>query len=354
MNADATTIADGNAGGDVPDVATGGATGLTTPPRARRQYGVVIGLVALLVAFSIAHPDTFLTWDNTVSILSESAILAILAVGLTVPLAAGDFDLSIAAVASLAGMLTAVLVSDDGWSIGPIIIVCLGVGLAVGLINGVLVAYVKINAFVATLAMMSVLEGVSIGIAGETYRGALPSNLTDIGRSEFLGLPVVVYFALVLGLVLWYVMRATQFGRYVYSTGSSEIASRVAGVNTSSVRLRAFCISGVLAALAGAVLVARSGSAYPEGAQGLLLPAYAAAFVGSSVLSDGRFHIGGTLVGVILLQAGQDGLIMSNFPQWLTDVFNGAVLALAVGLSRVPPGTLMRLFGPTLKRIRSS
>jgi ribose/xylose/arabinose/galactoside ABC-type transport system permease subunit len=110
------------------------------------------------------------------------------------------------------------------------------------------------------------------------------------------------------------------------------------------VRLRAFVISGTFAALAGALLAARAGSAYPDGAGGLLLPAYAAAFVGSSVLSDGRFHVWGTVIGVLLLQAGQVGLIMSNFPQWLTDVFNGAVLAAAVGLSRVPPGTFSRIW----------
>jgi ribose transport system permease protein len=352
MTAELSTIPEAQVGTDVPDEATGSAGGLGAPPRARRQYGVVIGLVALLVAFSVAHPDTFLTWSNTTSILSESAILAILAVGLTVPLAAGDFDLSIAAVASLAGMLTAVLVSDDGWGVVPTIAACLAAGLLVGVINGLLVAYVKINAFVATLAMMSVLEGLSIGIAGETYRGALPSSLTNVGRTELLGLPIVVYLAGVIALVLWFIMRATQFGRYVYSTGSSEIASRVAGVDTSRVRLGAFCISGLLAALAGTMMVARSGSAYPEGAEGLLLPAYAAAFVGSSVLSDNRFHIGGTIVGVILLQAGQDGLIMSNYPQWLTDVFNGAVLALAVGLSRVPPGIFKSLVRSTATRWR--
>jgi ribose transport system permease protein len=354
MTSDVTIIPEGGVGADVPDSATGNAGSLGAPPRARRQYGVVIGLVALLVAFSIAHPETFLTWSNATSILSESAILAILAVGLTVPLAAGDFDLSIAAVASLSGMLTAVLVSDDGWAIVPTLAACLATGLLVGVINGTLVAYVKINAFVATLAMMSVLEGLSIGIAGETYRGALPSSLTSIGRTELLGLPIVVYLAGVIALILWFVLRATQFGRYVYSTGSSEIASRVAGVDTSRVRLRAFCISGVLAALAGTMMVARSGSAYPEGAEGLLLPAYAAAFVGSSVLSDNRFHIGGTIVGVILLQAGQDGLIMSNFPQWLTDVFNGAVLAFAVGLSRVPPGLFKSLVRSTATRLKGA
>jgi ribose transport system permease protein len=336
------TVTAGRQGG-APDAQGTTAHPIAAPPPAGRHYGVVVGLFLLLVIFSIAHPHSFLTWDNAVSILSAGAIVTIMAIGLTVPLAAGDFDLSIAALASLTGMVTAVLVADHGWSVPLTLAVVVGVGVLVGVINGLLVAYVRINAFVATLATMSVLQGLALGVSGDRYRGVLPTRLTDIGQTEIFGIPIVVYIAIVLAIILWALLRSTQFGRYAYATGSSEVASRVAGVDTRSVRLRAFVISGTFAALAGALLAARAGSAYPDGAGGLLLPAYAAAFVGSSVLSDGRFHIWGTAIGVLLLQAGQVGLIMSNFPQWLTDVFNGAVLAAAVGLSRIPPGTFARI-----------
>lgn len=319
------------------------------PPKQRRQYGVVIGLIAMLAYFSITE-SSFLTWDNTVSILSSGAILAIVAIGLTAPLAAGDFDLSIAATASLSGMLMAVLVTESGWGVPMGFVAILLLGVVIGVLNGLAVAYVKINAFVATLAMMSVLTGVSLGIAGERYRGLLPESLTDIGQSKIAGIPLVVFIAAALALVLWQVLRATQFGRYLYATGSNEAASAIAGVNTRRVRLAAFVISAVLASVAGALLVARAGSAYPEGAAGLLLPAYAAAFVGASVLSDGRFHVAGTVVGVLLLQAGQTGLIQSEVPAWLTDVFNGVVLALAVGLTRVSFAGIFRKAKAALNR----
>jgi ribose transport system permease protein len=317
-----------------------GVDRVTEPPPRQRQYGVVIGLVLMIVLFSALNPDAFLTTDNLISILSAGAILTILAVGLTAPLAAGDFDLSIAAVASLAGMVVATLVVDKSWAVPAALLVAVLIGVGVGVINGLMVAYVRINAFVATLAMMSVLTGLSLGVAGERYRGLLPTGLTDIGQTKVIGIPIVVFMAAVVAVVLWGVLRSTQFGRYVYATGSNEMASSIAGVNTRRIRLSAFVISGGLAAVAGALLVARAGSAYPDGAGGLLLPAYAAAFVGASVLSDGRFHVGGTVVGVLLLQAGQTGLIQSDVAPWLTDVFNGAVLALAVALTRVSLGGL--------------
>ena len=318
-----------------PDPAIASAEARAERPKTSRQYGVVIGLLAMLVYFSISEPSSFLTWDNWVSILSSGAILAIMAVGLTAPLAAGDFDLSIAATASLAGMVMAVLVSESGWSVPAGLIAVVLMGMFIGVLNGIAVAYIKINAFVATLAMMSILTGVSLGVAGERYRGLLPEAFTDIGQTKYFGVPIVVYIAAVVALILWQVLRSTQFGRYLYATGSNEAAAAIAGVNTGRIRLAAFVISAGLSALAGALLVARSGTAYPEGTAGLLLPAYAAAFVGASVLSDGRFHVAGTVVGVLLLQAGQTGLIQSEVPPWLTDVFNGVVLALAVGLTRV-------------------
>jgi ribose transport system permease protein len=320
------------------------------PPRQSRQYGVVVGLILMLAYFSISEPSSFLTWDNAVSILSAGAILAIVAIGLTAPLAAGDFDLSIAATASLAGMLMAVLVTESGWGVPMGFLAVLALGIVIGVINGLAVAYVKINAFVATLAMMSVLTGVSLGVAGERYRGLLPEGLTDIGQAKIAGIPLVVFIAAAIALVLWQVLRTTQFGRYLYATGSNEAASAIAGVNTRRIRLAAFVISAVLASIAGALLVARAGSAYPEGAAGLLLPAYAAAFVGASVLSDGRFHVAGTVVGVLLLQAGQTGLIQSEVPAWLTDVFNGVVLALAVGLTRVSFSGIYRKAKAALNR----
>lgn len=310
-------------------------TGAKEPPAPPRQYGVVVGLILMIAFFSITNPDSYLTWDNTVSILSAGAILTIMAVGLTAPLAAGDFDLSIAAVASLSGMVVAVLTVDQSWGVPAALLAAVLVGVLVGVLNGLMVAYLKINAFVATLATMSVVTGLALGVAGERYRGLLPEELTNVGQAKIAGVPIVVLYAAIVALVVWQVLRSTQFGRYVYATGSNEAATAIAGVNTRRVRLAAFVISGALAALAGALLVSRAGSAYPDGAGGLLLPAYAAAFVGASVLSDGRFHIGGTVVGVLLLQAGQTGLIMSDVAPWLTDVFNGVVLALAVALTRV-------------------
>jgi ribose transport system permease protein len=332
----------GEAAAANPDPALGGADARPAAPGGGRQYGVVVGLIAMLVYFGVTEPSSFLTWDNTVSILSSGAILAIIAVGLTAPLAGGDFDLSIAATASLAGMLMASLVTESGWGVPTGLILVVAMGMFIGVLNGIAVAYVKINAFVATLAMMSILTGVSLGVGNERYIGLLPESFTDIGQTKLFGIPIVVFIAAVVALVFWQILRSTQFGRYLYATGSNEGAAAIAGVNTGRIRLAAFVISGGLAALAGALLVARSGSAYPEGAAGLLLPAYAACFVGASVLSDGRFHVAGTVVGVLLLQAGQTGLIQSEVAPWLTDVFNGVVLALAVGLTRVSLGSLFR------------
>jgi len=300
-----------------------------------RQWSFPLLFLVVILIFSIARPDTFPTWNNLRAILDQASPLIVMTAGLTGVLLLSEFDLSISAVPGAAAAAAVTLMAYRGAPAGAAIVVGLAVGLGVGLINGLAVAVLRIPAFIATLAVGSLATGLELAIAKSTVFQGLSPAYVGIGRNDVAGIPVSVIIALAVATVVGLVLRFTVYGRQSAAIGDNATAAHIAGVPTMRVRIIAFTICGLGAALAGIILSARAASYYPGSGPGLLLSAYAAAFLGLSLGRGWRFNVLGSCLGVLFLGTLSTGLTMLNQPTWLTYVVQGTVLLLAVlALSR--------------------
>jgi ribose transport system permease protein len=298
------------------------------------RFGALLVLVALIVFFSLLLPATFPTYENLTTILTTQDVLAILAIGLLVPLAAGEFDLSIGFVLGFTGMEVAVLTAVLHWHPVPAIVLTLATAIVVGLINGLLVVRVGINAFIATLGVGTILSGLTIWMSNGTvvYQG-IPDLLLAIGRTQLLLLPLPVFYMIIVIIVFSYILGHTPFGRYIYAVGGGREVARLAGINTDLLTILAFTLSGFMAGIAGVLETATVGAAHPDVGPQFLLPAFAAAFLGATTIQPGRFNVLGTVVALFLLAVGIAGFQQLGAPFWVSPVFNGTALLIAVGLA---------------------
>jgi ribose transport system permease protein len=302
-----------------------------------RSYGTFLGLVLMLVTFSLLRPDAFLSFNNLRNILEQAAILGIVATTMTIVMVVGDFDLSVGALASLCGVVAAdLMIREVG--LGPSIAVALGVGALAGLLNGVLVAYAGLSAFVATLATMTAYRGLSLWYTdGATLFSGLPEGFRTIGQGMTGPVPNSVLILAAVVISAWFVLEQTTFGRRLYAVGGNAEASYLAGLNVRRLRLLAFICSGVGAALAGIVLTSRLFSAHPTAGEPFMLNSIAAVFLGMTMFREGEAHVPGTLTGVLLLGVMSNGLNMLHVNSYIQSVLTGSIIVLAVlvsGLAR--------------------
>lgn len=310
--------------------------GLRVPGRAfLGRYALVFVLAALIVVFSLLRPDTFFTTGNFQSILTTEAVLVILALGVILPLAAGEFDLSVAAVLGFTAGLLAHLTTDLGWSVVPALGLTLVAALAIGAVNGLFVVRFGVNSFITTLGIGTVVGGLALAIFGAETIGGIPTSFTNPFREELFGLQVPVYLALVLALVIWFFLEHTPGGRHLFFTGEGREAARLAGVRVNRIRFGALVASAGFAWLAGVVLAAQTGAAQASYGNPFLLPAFAAGFLGATTIKIGRQNAWGTVVAVYLLAVGTTGLQLLGAADWVDDVFNGSALVLGVALARL-------------------
>lgn len=285
------------------------------------------------MVFGLVVPDTFLTTTNAKLVLSNTAVTGIVALGLVLPLAAGVYDLSIGGTLGIAGILCAYLQAESGWSVGTSVVAAILAGTLIGVVNALLVVRFHIDSFIATLGMGSVLGGGVLWISeGQQIVGLGPS-FQRLGRAELFGVPYPVYYLLLLTLVLWYLLEHMPAGRYIHATGGNKESARLAGVRTDRYVAATLVACATIAAVAGVVATARIGVGSIDIGPKYVLPAFAAAFFGATQFKGGRFNVWGAWAAVIVLGAGVAGLELVQAGFWATDVFNGAVLVVAVGLS---------------------
>ena len=300
------------------------------------RYATLIALLAMCVVFSIHSPRSFFTLDNFLNILNQSSLTALIAGGLTVTLIVGEFDLSIGYAASLAGVLVAGLMSHQGLSIALAVLATIGVGAGIGAVNGVLVAKARINSVVATLGIGTVLVGVSYTYTnGQPIAAGMPLSFLNFAVTKFLHVPKPVLVAAGVLALLWVIINLTDLGQRLQAVGGNAEAARLAGIAVDRVKVFAFVISGACAALTGVLLSSLIGSGTIAAADSYLLAAFAAVFLGSTTLRDGEFHIVGTVVGVIFINTGINGLSIFGVPTSYQNIFTGGILVVAVGLSTV-------------------
>jgi len=300
-------------------------------------YGLLVLAVALFVVFSLILPGTFPTLTNITSILSNQAIPAMLALGAMIPIVTGKFDLSMGYGLGLAHVMTMQLVVNGGW---PWPLACLtviaGAGL-VGAVNGALVEFAQIDSFIATLGTGSVLYAVTGWVTGGARivpgPTGLPPSFTDLYDSKFLGLPVAATYVVVVTVLLWVLLERLPFGRYLYVIGSNTRAANLVGIPTRRYVILAFVGSAAVTGVAGVLLAAQQQIGNPSVGLDYLLPAFVGALLGSTAIRPGRANAIGTLVAVTILAIGLSGIGQLGAQFWVTPLFNGVTLVVAVGLA---------------------
>ncbi|RHW42889.1 ABC transporter permease [Neobacillus notoginsengisoli] len=299
------------------------------------SYGTIIAGVAIIVIFSILSPGSFATIDNLINITRQISFLVIIGVGATLVMAVKEFDLSIGAMASLGGVIAAKMAAS-----GLPLVLCLLVpviaGFVIGFMNGAIVTKFKVLSFVTTLAMGTILGGFTFWFTGgSTIFENIPDSFKFIGQTNVGGIPMlsIIMFAIV--LVFWYIMSQMSFGRRIYAVGGNEKASMISGINIKGFKNIAFALCGMLAALTGALLASRLGSAHPTGGNGFFLNAYAAVFLGMTIVKNGVPNILGTLFGAAIIGIMANGLTILEIPTFLQDVITGMIIIAALIIQKL-------------------
>ncbi len=308
-----------------------------------RQMGTLIGLLLIVGFFAFRLPDTFLTAGNLINISQQISMLAVVAFTMTIVMVMTDFDLSVGSMASLAGIVAAVLFAQ-GQPIWIGIAAALGVGILGGVINGLLVAAVGILPFVATLGTLTVFSGLAFYISdGSTIFGRdIPKPFSDFARGgvpldaiglEALKLPYLSLLAVAVLAIVWVILEHTTFGRRLYAIGGNIEAAHLAGIRVQRLRLSAFALTGFGAAIAGLMYASRVASANPTQGAGLMLDAIAAVFLGMTMGREGEPRVLATLVGVLILGILDNGLTQMQVDSYVREMLVGTIVIAAVATS---------------------
>lgn len=305
-----------------------------------RRYGTLAGFVLILIFFTLRLPDTFLTAQNWLNITQQLSMLMVVAAGMTIVMVMGDFDLSVGSMASLSGIVAAVLFSF-GWPIWAAVGVALVAGLAGGLINGALVSFVGILPFVATLATLTIFSGAAFVVSGgKTISGrAIPDAFGEFARDGIplgpLTLPNLTIVAFIVLAVVWVLLEQTTFGRRLYAIGGNVEAAYLSGVPVRRLKLAAFALTGLSAAGAGVLYASRVASANPTQGSGLMLNAIAAVFLGMTMSEQGEPRVLATLIGVLILGVLDNGLTQMSVDSYVRQILVGAIIVVAVSASSI-------------------
>ncbi len=327
---------------DAPTAGVGSATVRERAPvNFRRQFERVALLLvwALLIAIFAAMMPNFLRWGNFSIMFASYAPPALLALAIIIPLTAGDYDLSVGATLTLSASTIAVLNVWQGLPIGLVLVIVLGIGLVVGLVHALFIIYFRVPSLVVTLGSTSLMSGIVQWMTNSSTIGGIDKALINaVVGQRLLGIPLAFYYAIAAALVLWYVFDYTPLGRRLLFVGRGREVARLNGIAVNRVRVAALVSSAVLASAAGILYAGVLGSADPYSGLNYLLPAFAAAFLGATTIQPGRFNPWGTIVAVHFLATGITGLSMLGIPLWVTNVFNGGALILAVTISQITRG----------------
>jgi ribose transport system permease protein len=308
-----------------------------SPMRLFATHGLLILTVVLIAVFSLTLPSTFPTVFNTRSTLASLSVTAFVALAVTVPLAGNQYDLSVGNVLGMASVLSIGLQVKEGVPWVLAVIIALVGGTAVGLANGVLVAYVGVNSFIATLGLGTAVLGlVEWYTNGLQLAGALPQSFLNITNwSLFKVVPGATVYLLVVALVMWVVLEYMKTGRRLYAFGFNPRAAELVGVRGRRYIIWSLAVSGLLSAIGGVVLSSQLQAAQSTQGTDYLLPAFVGALLGATSVRPGRVNVGGTLLAVLLLAVGISGLDQMGASFYVTDLFDGGTLVLAVSLAAI-------------------
>jgi ribose transport system permease protein len=298
-----------------------------------QALGIGTFYVAIVLYFGLATPE-FATISNFRNIIDNSVVIGIVALGQTLVLIAGGFDLSVSGVVPLAGVAFAII-GNDHVPIALTVIACLGIGAAVGLVNGLIVTRIRINPLIATLGTLSIATGLAYTISDGVTQPFNLGSMGFLGNQGVLGFSVYTDAFAILALLIFLILRYTKYGRLIYARGGSREASRLAGIRVDRVSCLVYMACGTLAALGGIVVATQLLAGTATAGSTTALDTISAAVIGGAALSGGEGGIGGTLIGVLVLTTIANGLAIMQVPSFYQQIATGTVLLLAVGFSQL-------------------
>lgn len=303
--------------------------------RADRYGGTALAaLIIICIIFAILTPQ-FLTASNLLNVGRQSAVLIIVACGMTLVIISANIDLSVGSIVGLCAVIGASISADHGV---PGVLTVLGVvilGALIGAVNGALVAWAKVNAFIVTLGMMTILRGVALTYTGGYPISKVPDDARFLGFGVVAGIPVALILALLIFLVVALILGRSVIGRHVYAVGGNELSSHIAGVSVAQTKFFVFVASGALCGFGAIVLLGRLGAGLPTSGEGLELDAIAAVIIGGASLFGGRGSVFGTLFGALILAVLQNGLNLLGVNSFVIQILSGVIIILAVLLDRL-------------------
>lgn len=297
------------------------------------QYGLYIAFIVLCLLLTVLSP-TFLTLGNVLNVLRQISINGIIAIGMTLVIIIGGIDLSVGSIVALAAVTASSFAHPDTYPLIVAILVGLGVGLACGAINGIIISFGKVAPFIVTLGMLTIVRGATL-----VYTGGRPViNLSDsynrIGGGYVAGIPIPIYILILIILIGIFILKYTKFGRHVYAVGGNELASKLSGLNINTVKICVYSFAGLMAGLSGVVLSSRVMAGSPAVGQGYELDAIAAVVIGGTSLSGGVGSVAGTIVGALIIGVMNNGLDLMNVSSYYQQIVKGIIIISAVLLDK--------------------
>lgn len=292
-----------------------------------RKFGIICCLVILSIVFGILS-SKFLTGNNWMNILQQAAINGCIALGMTMVIITGGIDLSVGSVMAFSSMIMAMLMEAGT---PPVIAVLLGMlmGVAAGALNGVLISYLNLQPFLVTMGTMSLFRGLTLIISdGLPVRG-FSSPFVNFMASLNAVFPIPIIILLVFAVVIYFVIRYTRYGQHLFAIGGNEEATRLSGINTKRVKITTYALSGFAASLAGIIYLGRLAAADPQAGASYEMNAIAAAAIGGASLAGGKGSIVGTIIGVLILQALNNGLTLCNVQSFYQTFAIGLIIIVA-------------------------
>ncbi len=288
--------------------------------------------LAIVVVFFTVMSDNFLSSYNIMNILRQASVYAIMATGMTFVILTGGIDLGQGSVLALAAVVCAKVINNTGnmW-LG--ILAAVLIGVAIGAVNGVMIAYVKLPAFIMTLGSLYMVRGVTLYITNSTQvniKGV--EAFKFIGQGFVLGVPFPVYLFILLGIIAVIFLSFTSTGRHIFAVGSNVVSARLSGIKVEKTLVVAYVLSSVCVALAGVVYLARLTAAQPTAGEGYELESIAAAVVGGTSLAGGEGGVLGTLIGAVIIAVIRNGLVIIGVGSYFTKIVVGLIIVLAVTL----------------------
>lgn len=295
----------------------------------KRNIGTIIGLILLIIVVTISTPR-FLTTSNILNLLKSNSVNAIISCGMLMAILMGEIDISVGSTVGLSGIIGAYMMTNMGIPVGPTICICLMVGALVGIVNGIAISYLKVPAFVATLATQSIGRGLTEIISGGVTIRVRDDSYTAIGNTSIGGISVIIIYAAVILVFTWFLLNRTRFGYYIYAIGGNKLAAQYSGVNVKKYNMLPYVLIGLFCGLSGLIWSARLGSAAATLGSGFEMDAIAAVVIGGTSMSGGVGTVGGTFIGVLIIGVITNGLNLMGINSFWQEVFKGIIILVAV------------------------